>query len=424
MRIAFICQNYLPFLGGVETQAQLIAQDLAQRHEVRLAAATFQPCRLPTRLAPLHSSLLAPAHGDFDDGPIRVRAITPGLLQRLAMLPISLRVVPGLQSRAYHGLNRFGFRWFRLAYLKRLESWMQGADVVHSLAGGYLGWTGQAAAIRLGIPFVCTPYVHPKQWGDGPDDAAYYKRADAVIGLLESDRDVLGSLGVHPSKLHVVGVVPLLPDRVDAESFRSRHGLADHPMVLYVGRMMPQKGARAVLQSAELVWQTHPETRFVFIGPPTTSSDTWFAGSDQRILHLGRVSDQEKADALAACTLFCMPSTSEILPAVYLEAWTYKRPVIGGKAHGLPELIDGCGGGVTSTQDAEELAGHIIRLLADPEERARMGDRGAELVEHRFSRQSVVGSLESLYTSLVHARSRRTPGLAPNSLADAARMEA
>ena len=49
------------------------------------------------------------------------------------------------------------------------------------------------------------------------------------------------------------------------------------PVILYVGRMMPQKGAKGLLDAADRVWQRLPEARFGFIGPGTPESDAWFA---------------------------------------------------------------------------------------------------------------------------------------------------
>ena len=106
-------------------------------------------------------------------------------------------------------------------------------------------------------------------------------------------------------------------------------------------------------------------------------------------------------DAYAACDLFCMPSTSEILPTVYLETWSYGKPVVGGKAHGLPELIEGNGAGVTVEQSAPKLAEALAHLLADPAERARLGEAGRRLVETRYSSPAVVGALEALYSTLL-----------------------
>ncbi len=399
MNILLVAQNYHPFVGGVETHVRQVAHELAKEHRVHVAAGNFVPCSLSPSLAMLHTNLLTPAYANYQDGEVPVHALTPTRLDRFRMLPIAVRATPRLRSYAYHGLNRFGYRWYRSVYLPRLRALMEREeiDVVHSLAGGYLGWTAQAAARERGLPFVCTPFVHPHQWGDGPEDVAYYLRSQAVIGLVETDRDYLHSLGVPAEKLHVIGVSPELPPTCDPDGFRRKHDLAGTPVVLYVGRMMPQKGAVAVLQATARVWEQVPETRFVFIGPASPSEAAAFEGCDPRIRYLGKVSLQEKADALAACDVFCMPSMSEILPTVYLEAWSYSKPVVGGMAHGLPELVEGNGAGLAASQEPEAVSRALLRLLCDPELRACMGARGKAKVEHDYSIPAVAGALAALY---------------------------
>lgn len=405
MNLFLVAQNYHPFVGGVETHVRQVAWALSARHEVSVAAVNFSANRLPARVAMLHNSVLAPAHHDHRDGPVAIHALNPSPLERVRLAPIAIRVLPGLTRLAgYFALERFGFPWYRSVYLPRLRKRMRGVEVVHSLAGGYLGWTALSAARRAGIPFVCTPFVHPRQWGDGPFDVAFYQQADAVIALVDTDRDYLVRLGVPMGKIRVIGVSPDLPPTTDSTGFRQRHGIGNAPMVLYVGRMMPQKGGRAVLDAAELVWRQHPAARFVFVGPLDRESTTWFRDRDPRIQVLGRVSLQEKADALAACDVFCMPSLSEILPTVYLEAWSLGKPVIGGLAHGLPELVEGNGAGLAVGQKPEELAVALCRLLADHELRQRFGVAGLRLVENRYSMAVVTGALESLYTELANRR--------------------
>ncbi len=400
MNILLVAQNYHPFVGGVETQARMFAQTLVTRHQVQVAAGNFLPSRLPSRMNVLHTSLLTASYAGYQDDAVPVHSLTPTLGQRLRMLPIALRALPKVQRYAYHGLNRFGYRFFRAAHLPRLRALTAGVDIVHSLAGGYLGWAAQEAAQERGVPFVCSPYVHPHQWGDGPDDVAYYRRAQAVVALLETDRNYLASLGVPDENLHIVGVVPDLMPTTDPADFRERHGLGNYPFVLYVGRMMPQKGAKAVLDAAPAVWARVPEARFVFIGPGDDASSAWFRECDPRILPLGKVSAQEKCDALAACDLFCMPSTSEILPTVYLEAWSYGKAVVGGKADGVPELVEGNGAGVTVSQLPDEVASALSGLLLDYQKCKVLGQRGKSLVQQQYTREAVVGSLEDIYANL------------------------
>ncbi|HEX8911070.1 MAG TPA: glycosyltransferase family 4 protein, partial [Humisphaera sp.] len=421
MRVVLISQNYHPMLGGIETQVRMFAAELARRgHAAEVVAANFRPLRLPRRLAGrlavLSDSLLIPRpdaagrpEGDFD-GSVRVHTLTPGRLDRVRMLPIAARAIPRLQRYAYQPLYEFGYHWYRRVFGPRLRQILRGADVAHGFCGGYLGWAAQEAAAAVGVPYVCTPYVHPHQWGDDRANVAYYHRSDTVMALSGTDRDYLITLGVPADRVRLQGVVPLLPPSTDPSGFRRRHGIEPtDPLVLYVGRMMPQKGAQAVLAAAPLVWREAPRARFTFAGPhdAAAGSERWFAGADARVTYLGRVTDQEKADALAAADVFCMPSTSEILPAVYLEAWAYGKPVVGGQAHGLPELIEGNGAGVTVEQTGPAVAAALSALLADPDRRVELGGRGRALVERRYSTGAVVGTLESLYQGLVARQGSR-----------------
>ena len=124
-------------------------------------------------------------------------------------------------------------------------------------------------------------------------------------------------------------------------------------------------------------------------------------------MHLGKVSAQEKADALAACDVFCMPSMSEILPTVYLEAWSFAKAVVGGRAHGLPELVEGNGGGLATSQEPAEVAAALLKLLNDDKLREKCGAAGKNLVETKYTVAAVTNQLETLYRELVAARHRQ-----------------
>ncbi|WP_395140041.1 glycosyltransferase family 4 protein [Armatimonas sp.] len=406
MKILLVSQNYLPFIGGVETHIRQIAHEYQHRgHDVCIIAMNFGAFRGHPRFAMLHTSLLAPTHPDGTDGPIPIYSLAPRSgVERLRLAPIALRALPKIQRWLYHPLHRLGFPAYSALIGPCIAEHLEGVDVVHSLAGDYLGWTAQQEADRRGIPFVCTPFVHPQQWGDGPDDAAFYKRCAGVIGLVPTDSAYLQSLGVPAKKIHTIGVSPELPETVDGEGFRERHGLGNLPVVLYVGRMMVQKGARAVVEAAPKVWMTRPETQFLFIGPGSPEEIAIFEGADPRMKYLGKVSAQEKGDALAACDVFCMPSMSEILPTVYLEAWSLGKPIVGGMAHGLPELLVDSGGGLCAEQNGEAVAVALQTLLGNPAKRTELGEAGRKLVEQKYSTQAVVDQLEALYGALVQKK--------------------
>lgn len=401
MKILLLTQYYYPCIGGVETYVRQMAQEFAKVHQVSVAAVNFAPCQLPERIGVLHTSLLTPSYASHWDGSVYVHALTPTLFDRFKMLPIVVRATPRLQRYAYVPLRQFGYSYYYSAYASKLRTLMQGVDIVHCHAVDYLGWAAQAVAQELGIQFVCTPYVHPHECGDDAANVEYQKRSQAVITLTPTNQKYLLSLGIPTSKLHVIGVAPDVPPTVDAESFRQQHNLQNVPIVLYIGRMTPYKGAKALLDARELVWKVAPEARFVFIGPMTKESSAWFEIADHRVLYLGRISQQEKANAIAACDIFCMPSLSEILPTVYVEAWNYAKPVIAGLAEGLSELVTGNHAGINVSQAAEEIAAAVNQLLLDPKLRERYGQNGKALVEEHYTVQKIAQKHIQLYDDLL-----------------------
>ena len=283
------------------------------------------------------------------------------------------------------------------AYVPKLRELLTDVDLVHCMQGGALGMAAERVSREKGLPFMITPYVHPGQYGDSDSEIALYKRADLVFALLETDRDVLLELGVAQDRTRLAGVVPILPESTDPKGFRARHGLGDNPTVLFIGRMEAYKGFLALRDAVSQVWSEMPDVHFVFVGPAGNKElkvrQALSMHDDRRVQYLGRVSDQEKGDALAACDLFCMPSLYEILPAVYLEAWSFGKAVIGGTAHGLRELIEGNGAGIVVDQDPREIANRIVDVLKDQPRLNLMGERGRSLVQERFS----ASALEQLY---------------------------
>jgi phosphatidyl-myo-inositol dimannoside synthase len=406
LKIAYISYNYLPFTGGVEIHIQQLAHTLSARHQVTIGAIKFANYAVTKRLRVLEYSLLAAKKIEpIKQGPVQVCSLAPTLLERFKMAPLLARATPRLQRYYYHEINGITRPFYLWAMEDKIRALIDQADVVHCMSFGDLGIAAERAARRVDVPFVCTPFVHPRQWGDGPDDIKLYKRSDAVIALVPTDFAYLRNLGVAKETLHTIGVSPALPNSIDHQAFRRAYGFRDdQPIVLYLGRLMPQKGAKALQQAAPLVWKSFPEAQFVFIGPGTSEEIAIFNSADSRLRYLGRVSDQQKAQALAACTILCLPSISEILPTVYLEAWSLGKPVIAGMARGVPELVEGNNAGLCVSHEPTEIAEAVIRLLRNPEQAKAYGQAGKKLVEKQYSIEAVAGALEQLYSDLASTK--------------------
>jgi glycosyltransferase involved in cell wall biosynthesis len=281
-------------------------------------------------------------------------------------------------------------------------------DVIHSIHIGlvYSSEIAQAAAHRQGIPFVWTPLPHIAGDGwRGPRFQRLYRSADRLIALTETERRWLIAQNAHEDAVVVLPVGPLVGGEPDPAEFRKRYGLGDGPVVLFLGQKLPYKGYRQLAEAGPHVWRRHPNTRFVFVGPRTPESTAFFAGmTDDRVVEIGAVDENEKSSALAACDIFCMPSTQESLGGVYLEAWTYGKPVIAACIPTSQEIVSQGTDGLLVAQDGAKIAQALLVLLDNPEQGRAMGAAGCQKVADGYDWERLTQQLLGVYRSLAKGK--------------------
>lgn len=273
-------------------------------------------------------------------------------------------------------------------------------DLVHTWGGEHVNWAAGHAARGLDVPLVVTPFAHPGQWGDDPQNAAFYRSADAVIALVDSEAEVYERLGVQPERIHVTGVpaTPLPTATMDA---RSVHGLGRDPLVLFLGVKEPYKGYRAILDAMPMVWKSVAEARFAFVGPHTTTSERDFAGvDDARVTVTGTVPRGEVSAWLEAADLVLLPSTSEIFPVAILEAWQHRTAVVAGRWWCAHDVVSHGVDGLIIDPKRDQLVDAITSLLEDPTKRRAMADAGYAKVQERFTAEAVATRHRAIYGGL------------------------
>lgn len=111
---------------------------------------------------------------------------------------------------------------------------------------------------------------------------------------------------------------------------------------------------------------------------------------------------------MALMDVFLMTSEFEGLPMALLEAMALSKPVVATSVGGIPEVVkNGDEGFLTLVGAVDELAECTTKLLANPQLRRRMGERGAAKVEERFHIKHRVKFIEALYWEVL-AEKRRT----------------
>ena len=104
-------------------------------------------------------------------------------------------------------------------------------------------------------------------------------------------------------------------------------------------------------------------------------------------------------NAINALDIVAVPSTwNEPCSAVVQQAMALRKPVIGTRAGGTPEMVvEGETGLLVPPSDADALADAIAALAGDAFLRRRMGQAGRARVEQLFSLQVMTDKIEDLY---------------------------
>jgi glycosyltransferase involved in cell wall biosynthesis len=169
---------------------------------------------------------------------------------------------------------------------------------------------------------------------------------------------------------------------VDPAAFPRARGLTA-PYLLYSGRREPLKGTPLLIEYTRVFrLRTGRDLRLVLTGSGAVEVPEDFRPA---VLDCGFVSEREKHEAMAGALAFAHPSTLESFGIVLLEAWLARTPAL---VHAAGEVLrHQCavsGGGLWFRHypDFETL---VLRLLDDPDLRARLGQSGRAYVRREYS---------------------------------------
>lgn len=192
----------------------------------------------------------------------------------------------------------------------------------------------------------------------------------------------------------------LLPGSgVNVEYFRPPPKASDAICLLYVGRLLGDKGVREFVEAARLLAADRPAWRFQLLGPIDEGNrsgigqaelDQWVA--DGSVEYLGEADDVRPH--LAQATAVVLPSYREGLPRSLLEAAAMARPLIATDVPGNRQLVrDGVNGLLCQARDPHALA-EAMRTIGDmgPTRRAAMGQAARDTVEREYDERNVVGA--------------------------------
>ena len=297
-------------------------------------------------------------------------------------------------------------------------------DVIHAIQPVLLGVGAVAFARRNRVPLVASYHAHlpsyAKLYRLGWLESAGWKYLRglhncAQVNLATSEA-TLAEL-----RTHRVQRLALWPYGVDLKRFHPGHAGADwrarlsggHPdrlVLLYVGRLAKEKTVERLLEAV----RGRPDVALAIVGdgPLRAQLERRFAGTATTFL--GFLGGDDLACAYASADVFVLPSETETLGMVTLEAHAAGLPVVAADSPAARELIrHGVDGLRYDPRVPGALAGAVTLLAADPSLRETMGREALQAVSGA-TWQNATQALRHHYTrayALVHASP--VPGAQP-----------
>jgi glycosyltransferase involved in cell wall biosynthesis len=384
MRVAMLTALFPPSVGGIQTHTLRLSQKLAARG-AQVVVLTRHHGALPRR--------------EWLEG---VEVV------RLGLGDASREVATGTYLAGC------------LAELTRRRGQL---DVLHAHQMLSPTTAGLAARALLGLPLLINPHacgaigdvglLRAARWAAGGWRLGAARRLAAGFVCISSViRQELEAVGVEAARLfHIPNGVDLERFRPAARAERSalrvQLGLpAEDPLVVYAGRLAPEKGPDVLLAAWARVHRARPRARLAFLGNGASEDalreEAARRGVAPSVVFAGAVDNVPSW--LRAADVFALPSRTEGLPVALLEAMASGVACVATRVGGTPEVLeDGRHGRLVASDDPEALAGGLLEALQSPVAEA-WGEAARERVAAHFSLDAVAERTLALYEQVALAR--------------------
>jgi glycogen(starch) synthase len=218
------------------------------------------------------------------------------------------------------------------------------------------------------------------------------------------------AFGLPSDKLAMVpnGVYPHVYDglaKQDLKSFRSKFALPEEKIVLYVGRLVYEKGVHILINAVPKVLGK-VDAKFVIVGSgymkDQLSNIVRSMGLEHKVLFEGFM-DEEDLQKLQKCADVCVvPSLFEPFGIVALEAMAAKSPVVVSDTGGLAEIVDHDVTGVkVYPNNADSLAWGITKVLLDDGYRNHIRENAYRTIQEKYNWDKIAQQTGYMYESVL-----------------------
>lgn len=261
-------------------------------------------------------------------------------------------------------------------------------------------------ARALGIPIVL--HIHPAEF------LRYYRHGSGLIRWMVrfsasssarivflSELQLLALSDIYPVEKSVVISNPV---DVQAHGVWGPDWIRQPRQVIFLGWLVPEKGIYDIVDAMPDVLKKFPDAKFVFAGPKDASALVAYIadrGLDGAGCVVGWISGETRLRLLRTSRVLILPSYTEGVPNVILEAMAARVPVITTPVGGIPSVIeDGVNGIFVQPHYAAGIAEAVCRVLGEDEECERLAENAYKDICSKYDLGVISDRLRDLYGSV------------------------
>ena len=299
--------------------------------------------------------------------------------------------------------------WRYVVFLVAIVSSRPAVVSVHtSASGSYYRKLGYILLSRLfAIPVVI--HIHAANFFEFFAKGNVFKRFAVTRGLKLSESLIFlseGTLDQFKDFFHGVRMA-VVPNPVDVNRYESltRPPAKGNYRILFMGWIIKEKGVYDIVDVIPEVIARFPQAEFLFAGNKEIEHLKKLIEDRHLSRHakvLGWVDGKEKSDLLRTSRLLLLPSYTEGVPNVILEAMASGLPVITSPVGGIPSVfIEGENGYFVPPGNTRELAARIIQMLGDDEICDKISNLTGRRAREFYSIEAVGRQLENVYRRFI-----------------------
>ena len=232
-----------------------------------------------------------------------------------------------------------------------------------------------------------------------------YSRSKTILCVSEGVKnELIRDFNISPSRIWIYSKrIPAIFSQSVSKELKQELSPGG-PLIVSVSRISASKGITYLVEAAKLIVKQFPTAKFVIKGSTGKNASNYEKkyrtevdrliqdhGLQGHFIFHDRSDYSEVPKYMAAADVFVLPSITEGIGLVVLEAMAVGAPVVASSVGGIPDIItDGENGLLVRPGDPEGLASAIMRVLADGSLRQRFRERGFEYMEALRKRKDLL----------------------------------